>query len=107
LRYDNDGDDSGANITVTAFIPENTDFDTATLAMCSPDTNNSASLTITYSNDGVSWLSTPPANTNRIKWTLANPVSPQTIEGGDTLTVVDGNEIDYDAGVLKYRVFVK
>ena len=108
LRYDNDGDDSGANINIIAFIPDNTDFDTATNIMCSPDSNNISGLTIEFSNDGSTWNSIPPANTNRIRWTLANQVSPQNNdEGTDTLAGVDGDAIDFDAGILKYRVYVK
>lgn len=108
LRYDNDGDDSGANIFIIAYIPDNTDFDTATTAMCSPDSNNVSGVTIEFSDNGSTWNSTPTATTNRIRWTLANQISYQNNdEGTDSLTAVDGDIPDYDAGILKYRVYVK
>ncbi|HPG30580.1 MAG TPA: hypothetical protein PLQ81_07345, partial [bacterium] len=38
IVYDNDGTGSAEAVSIVAFIPANTDLDTATAAMCAPDT---------------------------------------------------------------------
>ena len=108
IRYDNDGDGSGYNVAIIAYIPENTDLDTATAAMTMPDTNNVGSVVIEFSNDGSTWSTSAPANVNRIRWTLTNPVlANNNSEGTDTVGVVDGDIQDADSGRFQYRVIVK
>ncbi|MBP7652334.1 hypothetical protein KA977_02860 [Candidatus Dependentiae bacterium] len=109
ITYDNDGTGEGDTVTIVTYIPANTDIDTATAAMCSPDTNNNASsITIQFSNDGSSWHSTALSTDNRIKWILGNAVSTQdNDEGTDTQGAVDGTVQDADSGRLQYKVIVR
>jgi len=108
IQYDNDGSGSADSVSIVTYIPANTDFNTATIAMCSPDTNNIGFLTIQYADASGSFQSTPPTNTVMIKWILGHPVLAQEdSEGTDTVGVVDGDSQDADSGRLQYKVIVK
>jgi len=107
LRYDNDGGETAVNYVLSAHIPANTQLGTgidspSAAALMSPHTGAVAAVTIT-DDSGVVVADTHPA-ASRLKWTFTTGVAPNN---GDGVGSVDASAADVDAGIVKYKVYIK
>lgn len=100
IRYDNDGNDTAVGYTVHAHIPANSVMD----SVLTPSSHSGSTATITILSDTGDVVSVNSPNATRIRWTFSTGVGPNN---GDPVNVVDASVSDIDAGILKFRVFIK
>lgn len=102
IRYDNDGNDTAVNFTLSAKIPANTKLAQADTSLVQGHTGSTVTVTITDDTGTVVGDTDP--NAFRIKWTFNVGVGSNN---GDANGVVDAAIADVDAGIVKFKVYIK
>ena len=102
IRYDNDGGETSFNFILTTKIPQRTVLAKADTTLVSPHTG--AAVTVTVTDDTGNVVADTDPLAQRIKWTFSTGVAPNN---GDPIGVVDAAAADVDAGIVKYKVYIK
>lgn len=103
IRYDNDGNDTAVNFMLNVKIPANTVL--ADTGISGSSTHTGCTVTSTITDDTGTTVAYTAATASRIRWTFAGGgVAPNN---GDAVGVVDAITSDFDAGIMKFKVYVK
>ena len=100
IRYDNDGNDTAVAFTINTKIPIGTVLAQADSGICAPHTNALVSVAPTDDTGTVVGLSVA----TRVRWTFSVGVAPNN---GDNANTVDAASADYDAGYVRFKVYIK